>query len=93
MVKDKIDNSKCLISFTITLLYSLSKSLQFWGIKNKGFKVLKISPNPSKQGKSKQGKFKSFSLLPLYSLSIQTKHKICHLPSSPCKSCLLEFEE
>ena len=36
MVKGKIDNSKCLISFTITLLFSPSKSLQLGGIKNKG---------------------------------------------------------
>ena len=36
MVKGKIGNSKCLISYTIVFLCSPSKSLQFGGIENNG---------------------------------------------------------
>ena len=31
----------------ISILYSPSKSLQFWGIENEGLEVVEIPPNPS----------------------------------------------
>ena len=37
-----------MVNWKIYLLYSPSKSLQFWGIKNEGLEVVETPPNPSK---------------------------------------------